>query len=54
MNLEFITNEKVIADSKIEIEIQERDIHQKKRIIMDIVVEIDRFCELIDKEKDNL
>ena len=40
----------MIADKKIKIEIQERDIYQKKRIAMDTGVEIEKFYELIDKE----
>ncbi len=54
MNVIFINNEKAIADKKIEIEIWERDINQKKRITMDIAVEIERFYELIEKEKEKL
>ena len=54
MNVIFINNEKAIADKKIEIEIWERDINQKKRIIMDIAVEIEKFYELIEKEKEKL
>ena len=48
MNVIFINNEKAIADKKIEIEIWERDINQKKRITMDVAVEIEKFHELID------
>ncbi len=54
MNVIYINNEKAIADKKIEIEIWERDINQKKRITMDIAVEIDKFYELIEKGKDLL
>ena len=39
-NARFIENEQTIADRKIEIEIWDRDIYQKKRVAMDKMVEI--------------
>jgi len=54
MNVIFTNNEKAIAYKKIEKEIWERDINQKKRITLDIAVEIEKFYDLIEKEKDKL
>jgi len=40
-----IENEQVIADKKLEIEIWDRDIYQKKRVNMDVAVEIQGLHE---------
>ena len=39
-NVQFIKNEESIADRKLAIEVWDRDIYQKKRVNMDIQVEI--------------
>jgi hypothetical protein len=47
-NARFIENEQGIADRKLEIEIWDRDIYQKKRVAMDKMVEIQAMFDLIE------
>lgn len=51
-NVQTIDNEEQIADKKLAIEVWERDIYQKKRVNMDVQVEIQNVLYEIDaKEK---
>ena len=52
-NVQQIENEEQIADKKLGIEVWDRDIHQKKRVNMDVQVEIQNVLNDIDaKEKE--
>lgn len=53
-NAHFIENEQAIADRKLEIEIWDRDIYQKKRVAMDKMVEIQGMFDLIEQHKELL
>ena len=49
-NLQAIKNEEDIAGTKLDIEIWEKDIYQKKRVEMDHYVEIEQAKKFIDRE----
>jgi predicted HTH domain antitoxin len=53
-NAHFIENEQTVADRKLEIEIWDRDIYQKKRVAMDKMVEIQAMFDLIEASKELL
>ena len=53
-NARFIENEQTIADRKLEIEIWDRDIYQKKRVAMYKMVEIQAMFDLIEVQKEQL
>ena len=49
-NFQSINNEEKIAEQKLSIEIWDRDIYQKKRVNMDVVMEQQNVLNAIDKE----
>lgn len=53
-NYEAINNEEKIAQEKLSIEIWDRDIYQKKRVNMDIAMEIQGVLGQIDKQNNKI
>ena len=50
-NSQFIQGEEVLANKRLEIEIWERDIYQKKRVSLDIQKEIESVLGLIAQDE---
>jgi len=50
-NKQYIDNEQEIAEKKLAIEVWDRDIYQKKRVSMDVQVEIQNVLNLIENEE---
>jgi hypothetical protein len=49
-NVQYIKNEEAIADRRLMIEVWDRDIYQKKRVNMDVQVEIQNLLTYIELE----
>lgn len=50
-NKQYIDNEQENAEKKLAIEVWDRDIYQKKRVSMDVQVEIQNVLNLIENEE---
>ena len=50
-NKQYIDNEEEIAEKKLSIEVWDRDIYQKKRVSMDVQVEIQNILNTIENEE---
>lgn len=53
-NYQSINNEEKIAEQKLAIEIWDRDIYQKKRVNMDVVMEQQNVLSSLSKEDDKI